>query len=221
MNMLMPLLDTGAALLQHINFVHLSVLLLFGGLTALLVPLVVVAGMPADAPQPGGPAISFRGHGRPAAPAPVQPAETAAAVPARQGPARILVVDDSAVVRARLTRLLKPEGYTVDVAEDGVEALERLSSAFYDVMITDLEMPNMNGAELIANVQGARETEDLPIIAITGHDEFLAKVRDFQGLYGIYKKPWHDRELLQRVTTVSKLRPRPVTGRFALARSLA
>jgi FixJ family two-component response regulator len=47
----------------------------------------------------------------------------------------------------------------------------------------------------------------LPIIAITGHDEMQARVHQVQGLYGIFKKPWNDRELLKRVETLSSLRP--------------
>lgn len=64
----------------------------------------------------------------------------------------------------------------------------------------------MNGLELIAAVQGSIETEDIPIIAITGHDELQARVHDYQGLFGIFKKPWNDRELLKRVATLAVLR---------------
>ena len=71
-------------------------------------------------------------------------------------------------------------------------------------------MPNMNGLELIAAVQGSMETEDLPIIAITGHDELQARVHDYQGLFGIFKKPWNDRALLRRVETLVILRKKSV-----------
>jgi response regulator RpfG family c-di-GMP phosphodiesterase len=74
------------------------------------------------------------------------------------------------------------------------------------VLITDLEMPNKDGFELIAAVQGSIETEDMPVIAITGHDEMSARVHQVQGLYGIFKKPWNDRELLKRVETLATLR---------------
>jgi DNA-binding response OmpR family regulator len=61
-------------------------------------------------------------------------------------------------------------------------------------------------------VQGSMETEDLPILAITGHDELSARVHDYQGLYGIFKKPWNDRELLKRVEALAALRKRPRTA---------
>ncbi|MBB2487900.1 response regulator [Mitsuaria sp. WAJ17] len=124
------------------------------------------------------------------------------------GPVPVLVVDDSAVVRAKLGKLLEGAGYLVLLARDGVEALEVLARHPVQVMITDLEMPNKNGFELIADVQGALETEDLPIIAITGHEELQGRVHQIQGLYGIFKKPWSDRDLLKRIETLTQLRQR-------------
>jgi CheY-like chemotaxis protein len=123
----------------------------------------------------------------------------------------ILIVEDSAVPRVKLVKLFQGAGYQVESANDGVEAMDKLAVTFFSVLITDLEMPNMNGLELISAVQGSMETEDLPIIAITGHDELQAHVHDYQGLYGIFKKPWNDRELLKRVETLATLRKRPGT----------
>lgn len=129
-----------------------------------------------------------------------------AAPAATIAPPALLVVDDSAVVRAKLRKLLEGAGYRVVLANDGHQALAALPNDFFSVLITDLEMPNMGGVELIASVQGSLETEDLPIIAITGHDELQAHVRDCQGLYGIFRKPWNDRELLRRVEALAGLR---------------
>lgn len=124
----------------------------------------------------------------------------------------ILVVDDSAVARAKLSKLFETGGYRVELAKDGLEAMEKLLNDFFAVLVTDLEMPNMNGLELIAAVQGGMETEDLPIIAITGHDELQARVHEYQGLFGIFKKPWNDRELLKRVETLAVLRKKRTLG---------
>jgi CheY-like chemotaxis protein len=120
----------------------------------------------------------------------------------------LLIVDDSAVVRAKLSKVLTAAGYAVSTARHGVDALEQLERHWFAVMITDLEMPEMDGFELIAKVSGDRRTQLLPIIAITGHEELQAKVQDARGLYGIFKKPWDDRELLMRVGTLALLRPR-------------
>ncbi len=121
-------------------------------------------------------------------------------------PASLLLVDDSAVARAKLGKLFEGAGYKVTLAKDGVDALQELAKARFQVLITDLEMPNKDGFELIAAVQGDMETEDMPVIAITGHDEMSARVHQVQGLYGIFKKPWNDRELLKRVETLASLR---------------
>ena len=121
--------------------------------------------------------------------------------------ARLLLVDDSAVARAKLRKLFESAGYTADLARDGLEALDLLGKGRYALMITDLEMPNMNGIELIAAVNGSLDTEDMPILAITGHDDLQAKVHECQGLFGIFKKPWNDRELLRRVQALAHLQP--------------
>ena len=118
----------------------------------------------------------------------------------------ILVVDDSAVPRTKLRKLFEGHGYQVESAEDGVKAMEAIAKTKFAVIITDLEMPNMDGFELIAAIQGSLETEDIPVIAITGHDEMQARVHNIQGLYGIFKKPWNDRELLKRVDVLASIK---------------
>lgn len=150
--------------------------------------------------------LAARRDSEDAQPAPTAPA-TPAAAPGRKGPACILVVDDSAVARAKLRKLLEGAGYSVQTACNGIEAMELVGRSNFSVLLTDLEMPEMNGIELIAAMQGNLETEDLPIVAITGHDELQAKVHDCQGLYGIFKKPWNDRELLKRIEALVSLRP--------------
>ncbi|HEY4084026.1 MAG TPA: response regulator [Burkholderiaceae bacterium] len=144
---------------------------------------------------------------RPSAPAAPTPAP-APSPPPPAGPVSVLLVDDSAVVRAKLGQLFQRAGYAVTLAKDGVEALQQLGAQRFDVLVTDLEMPNKDGFELIADVQGSLDTENLPIIAITGHDDMQARVHQVQGLYGIFKKPWNDRELLKRVDTLAQLNRR-------------
>lgn len=127
-------------------------------------------------------------------------------------PVSLLVVDDSAVARVLLRKLFEAAGHRVDVAADGDEALALLESKSYAVLVTDLEMPKVNGFELIAAVQSNPASSDLPIIAITGHEELSARVHDMKGLYGIFKKPWNETELLQRVTNLARLRRLAANG---------
>lgn len=137
------------------------------------------------------------------APTPMQPPPP----PVPEGPPSVLIADDSAVVRTKLKRLLEGAGFTVVQVNDGNEALAELESKpEIAVLITDLEMPNKDGFELIADVHGSLATEDLPVIAITGHDELHGRVGQIEGVYGIFKKPWNDRELLKRVESLMHLR---------------
>ena len=80
---------------------------------------------------------------------------------------RVLVVDDESSVRNLIGRALSQEQYDVDVAEDGPAALERLRSTPYSLLITDLQMPGMDGFDVI---RAAREMRPgLPVIILTGH----------------------------------------------------
>ena len=159
---------------------------------------------PVPRPLPPAPAARTVPPAAPAAPvAPVAPDVAPERLP-------LLVVDDSAVVRAKLLKLFSDAGHEVVAARDGVEAMELLGQTRFGVLITDLEMPNMDGFELIKAVQGALATEDLPMIAITGHEELHARLHQIQGLYGMFHKPWNDRELIKRVETLSHLR-KPVS----------
>jgi len=136
---------------------------------------------------------------------PVLPAAPMVA-PMAARPASILVVDDSAVARAKLKKLFEGHGYIVATANDGLEALETIGKQRFNVILTDLEMPNMDGFELIAAVQGSIDTEDIPIIAITGNEDFSVRVHAIGGLYGLFKKPWNDRDLLKRVDSLATMR---------------
>lgn len=156
----------------------------------------------AAAPMAPGAGSTPAGGAAPAA----QPPVAAALAPDQPAP-MVLVVEDSAVARAKLAKLFAGAGYRVETAVDGIDALEKLAAHHINVLVTDLEMPNMDGLQLIQAVLGNIETDNIPIVAVTGHDELQAHVRDYQGLYGIFRKPWNDRELLKRIETLARLRP--------------
>jgi len=81
-------------------------------------------------------------------------------------PHGILVAEDDAQVRRISTFVLSDAGYQVDAAEDGAVAWDRLQLKSYDLLITDHNMPNMSGIELIKKVRAARMA--LPVILISG-----------------------------------------------------
>ena len=124
---------------------------------------------------------------------------------AAAAPAALLVVDDSAVVRAKLKKLFDGAGYQVSMARDGLQALDLLRSQPFDLLITDLEMPQMDGLALIAAVQARSDTRALPILAITGHDQAPAELTLGGSLRGVLRKPWADHDLLAQVAAALPL----------------
>jgi len=90
---------------------------------------------------------------------------TAAAAP--PGGRRVLLVDDSISVRRFVGRMLERAGFAVTTANDGAEALAKIADARFDVVVTDLEMPRVNGYELIDNLRRRPEAGTLPVIVLT------------------------------------------------------
>jgi DNA-binding response OmpR family regulator len=87
----------------------------------------------------------------------------------RSGPARILVVDDEVDARLLIRTLLEQEGFEVDEAEDGKEALRILEEdPRYHLVILDLAMPGLDGREVLANIRGSVATAAIPVVIRTG-----------------------------------------------------
>ena len=80
---------------------------------------------------------------------------------------RILTVDDSPSMRQMVRMTLETAGYDVEEAEDGVDALEKLQGKQVDMMISDLNMPRMNGLDLVRQVRGQPQHKFIPIIMLT------------------------------------------------------
>jgi chemosensory pili system protein ChpA (sensor histidine kinase/response regulator) len=91
----------------------------------------------------------------------------AAAQPAPVQRPTVMVVDDSLTVRRVTQRLLEREGYRVALAKDGVDALAQLPEVRPDLMLVDIEMPRMDGFDLVRHVRGDPATAALPVIMIT------------------------------------------------------
>ena len=81
--------------------------------------------------------------------------------------ARVLLVDDSVSVRKFVGQMLERAGFMVATAIDGVEALERLAEGPPSVVVTDLEMPRLNGYELIRDLKRRPATRDIPVVVLT------------------------------------------------------
>ncbi|HYL99895.1 MAG TPA: response regulator [Blastocatellia bacterium] len=82
-------------------------------------------------------------------------------------PARILLVEDDREARAMLTFLLREEGFLVTAAEDGRAALQLIDAACPDLVITDLQMPNLDGFELIKALRRRPSYSGIPILVVS------------------------------------------------------
>ncbi|HKX45710.1 MAG TPA: response regulator [Planctomycetota bacterium] len=104
---------------------------------------------------------------------------------------RLLVVDDDRGICNSLKEILESDGCTVEVVHDGVEALERIECGHYDLMLTDVVMPKMDGHELYLKVR--EEHPELPVLMMTAFHydkDHIIKRSRMQGLEGvIFKKP--------------------------------
>lgn len=85
-------------------------------------------------------------------------------------PLRVLVVDDSFTTRTLEKSILETHGYQVHVAMDGVEALEKMRAHRYDAVISDLEMPRLDGFELLAEMKQQENLASLPVVLVTSRD---------------------------------------------------
>jgi chemosensory pili system protein ChpA (sensor histidine kinase/response regulator) len=81
--------------------------------------------------------------------------------------ANVLIVDDSSSARRSMSQVVRDAGYDVRTAIDGIEAISLIEERIPDLILTDLEMPKMNGLELTAHLRAAENTRDLPIVMVT------------------------------------------------------
>jgi len=128
---------------------------------------------------------------------------------------RVLVVDDSMSVRRAVATLLEDQGYEIAQARDGLEAVKSMESARPDLLLTDLEMPNMNGLELTAHMRSRPELANLPVIMITSRSMDKHRRQALTSGVDVYlTKPYTDQELLQHVATAltNRIEKRAATG---------
>jgi chemosensory pili system protein ChpA (sensor histidine kinase/response regulator) len=117
----------------------------------------------------------------------------------------VLVVDDSITVRRVTQRLLQREGYRVTLAADGLQALEKLQAERPTVVLSDIEMPRMDGFDLVRNIRSDARLSDLPVIMITSR--IAEKHREHARELGVdhyLGKPYAEDELLALIGHYAK-----------------
>ena len=98
----------------------------------------------------------------------------------KKGPLSLLLAEDSLIVRDLEKNILQMAGYKVETARDGLEALEKLKEQDFDLIITDIEMPRMNGFELVAAVRKDDRHKEIPIIIVTTKEKREDRLRGLE-----------------------------------------
>ncbi len=93
---------------------------------------------------------------------------------------RILIVEDAISSRELEKSILEAEGYTADTAIDGLDALDKITKAKYDLFVTDIQMPRMDGFEFCKTVKNNKEYQDIPVIMVTAMDKEEDKRRGIE-----------------------------------------
>ena len=123
--------------------------------------------------------------------------------PAAVARRRVLLVDDSVSVRRFVGQMLEKAGFDVTTAGDGADALIRLAETAYDVVVTDLEMPRVNGYELIDDLRRRPATRDLPVVILTTRagDKHVALARTL-GVAHYVTKPVEEHAFVSLITSL-------------------
>ncbi|HTV31929.1 MAG TPA: phosphate regulon transcriptional regulator PhoB [Methylocella sp.] len=135
-------------------------------------------------------------------------------VPATQGAARILIVEDEAALSMLLAYNLEAEGFTVDRVERGDEAEIRLSETIPDLVILDWMLPGVSGLEICRRLRAREVTRTLPVIMLTARGEESERVRGLaMGADDYVVKPFSVPELMARVhALLRRSRPERASG---------
>lgn len=109
----------------------------------------------------------------------------------------ILLIDDSEYILTGLQFVLSKKGFNIQIAEDGIKGLEAIKTMPFDLVLTDLFMPNMDGFDLTRAIRQLPEHKNTPVIAYTGYvdEKHLNQARE-AGITKILNKPLNVDEVL-------------------------
>ncbi|HEX7776177.1 MAG TPA: response regulator, partial [Parvibaculum sp.] len=114
---------------------------------------------------------------------------------------RVLVVDDSLTVRELERKLLDHRGYEVEVSIDGMDGWNAVRNGHFDLVVTDVDMPRMNGIELVSLIRQEPRLKNLPVMIVSYKDREEDRTRGLEAGadYYLAKSSFHDDTLLQAV----------------------
>lgn len=120
---------------------------------------------------------------------------------------RVMIAEDDPAFRRVIEFMLRREGVATITAKDGIEALHQLESAPCDLLVTDAQMPNMGGIELIEQVRGHKSLGSLPIILCTakGLEIDSEQMMHKYSLTAIFHKPFSPTALIEAIRSRAEL----------------
>ena len=125
----------------------------------------------------------------------------------------ILVVDDSLSARKSMATLLKDAGFEVATAIDGVEAMKQVEKQAPDLVVTDLEMPRMNGTELTSALRSNKSTASVPVIMMTSRSTQKHRAEAAAVGVSVYMtKPWSEHDVLDHIEQLLSSVPQSTTA---------
>lgn len=118
----------------------------------------------------------------------------------------VLIVDDDLTARETLIAILEGQGYDLQVAKDGIQALQMLEGLQPDLILLDVMMPGMDGYEVCRRIRSTPQLAEVPILLLTALDDRASLVRGIEsGADDFVSKPADRRELTARVRTITRL----------------
>jgi CheY-like chemotaxis protein len=114
-----------------------------------------------------------------------------------------MIADDSKVVRVKTSRLLAAHGFRVALAEDGEQALSLIAQDLPQVLVTDVEMPHLDGLDLTRRLRADPRTAGLPVVMITSADDRLRDVAGEAGVTVLMGKPYAEQDLVAHVARLA------------------
>ncbi len=131
-------------------------------------------------------------------------AEAALAAEEQEKPLQVLVVDDSISVRKVVSNFLLQQGWQPTIARNGIEALERIREEKPDLVLLDVEMPRMNGFEVLQALQSQPEFQHIPVVMLTSRsaDKYREKASQL-GARGFMTKPFKEDEAIELIRSMT------------------
>jgi chemosensory pili system protein ChpA (sensor histidine kinase/response regulator) len=118
----------------------------------------------------------------------------------------VMVVDDSITVRRATTKVLEKYNYNIVLGKDGEDALEQLQLVIPDIILSDIEMPRMDGFEFAKNVRNIEKYSHIPIIMITSRTADKHKKMAFDlGVNDFLGKPYKEEELIEKIKLLTNV----------------